>query len=286
MAIDLFSVGPFSVHGYGLMIGLGFVAAIFAGCILAKKKGLSDNDFINIAMWVLIIGFMGGKLLHVIVEFKAFLENPMAVLGSEGFVVYGGIITGVLSIVVYCRVKKLKVLDYLDLFGAVVPLNQSLGRIGCFLAGCCYGKETDSCLGVVFPEGCIAPAGVKLLPTQLFMAAGDMIFFIALTIYFVKTKSVGTDYETRMPKKDKEETLKPVKYLEPVKATPSGCTASLYLVLYSVGRFIIEFFRNDARGAVGVLSTSQFIAIFTFIAGIGLYFFISNKGKQKRDDFE
>ena len=284
MAIDLFSIGPFTVHGYGLMIGLGFVAAVFAGCLLSKKKGLSDNDFINMAMWVLVIGFMGGKLLHIIVEFRAFIENPMAILGSEGFVVYGGIITGVLSIVVYCKVKKLKVLDYLDVFGAAVPLNQSLGRVGCFFAGCCYGRETDSCLGVVFPEGCIAPAGVKLLPTQLFMAVGDMIMFVILTVYYLRTKSVGTDYEKSLEKLDKKEKEnKPVAYVAPKKATAPGCTASLYLILYSIGRFIIEFFRNDERGAVGVLSTSQFIAIFTLIAGVLLYALISGKAKVKKE---
>lgn len=270
MAIDLFSIGPFTVHGYGLMIGLGFALAVFVGCILAKKKGLSDNDFINMAMWVLIIGFAGGKLLHIIVEFKLFLVDPMAVVGSSGFVVYGGIITGILSVVVYCKVKKLNVLDYLDIFGAAVPINQSLGRVGCFLAGCCYGKETDSPLGVVFPAGCCAPAGVRVLPTQIFMAVGDMIMFIVLSVFFLKTKKVYSESE-------QDKTAGASKYSAP------GCTASLYLVLYSVGRFIIEFFRNDERGAVGALSTSQFIAIFTFAAGVLLFFLISGKGKSEKE---
>ena len=97
MAIDLFSIGRFTVHGYGLMIGLGFLAAVFAGSYLAKRRNLSDGDFVNIAIYVLIIGFLGGKLLHIIVEFKTLLTDPMAVLGSEGFVVYGGIITAVMA---------------------------------------------------------------------------------------------------------------------------------------------------------------------------------------------
>lgn len=270
MAIDLFSIGPFTVHGYGLMIGIGFALAVFAGCFLAKKKGLSDNDFINMAMWVLVIGFAGGKLLHILVEFKLFLTDPMAVIGSSGFVVYGGIITGVLSVVVYCKVKKLNVLDYLDIFGAAVPLNQSLGRVGCFLAGCCYGRETDSPIGVVFPEGCCAPAGVRVLPTQVFMAIGDMVMFIALSAFFLKTKQIITE-------DGQKEANGFHKYSAP------GCTASLYLILYSVGRFVIEFFRNDERGAVGALSTSQFIAIFTFAAGVILFFLISGKGKSQKE---
>lgn len=275
MAIDLFTIGKFTVHGYGLMIGLGFAAAVFAGGLLAKKKGLSDDHFTSIAIWVLLIGFLGGKILHIIVEFKAFLANPMAVIGSEGFVVYGGIITGILSIFVYCKVKKLNFLDYLDLFGAAVPLNQALGRIGCFCAGCCYGKETDSWVGVVFPEGSMAPVGVKVLPTQLFMAAGDFVFFILLTIYLLRTKAVtktGEDVEN-----EGESKKKPVKTIEPKKVTNPGCTAALYLVLYSIGRFIIEFFRDDARGNVGVLSTSQFLAIFSLVGGLLLYFVIAGR---------
>ncbi len=158
MAIDLFSIGRFTVHGYGLMIGLGFIAAVLVGCYLAKRRGLSDSDFTNIAMLVLVFGFAGGKLLHIIVEFRSFISDPMSVLGSEGFAVYGGIISGILTIYLYCRIKKLEFIKYIDLFAAAVPLNQALGRIGCLLAGCCYGKETDSAFSIVFPEGALAPA--------------------------------------------------------------------------------------------------------------------------------
>ena len=278
MAIDLFSIGRFTVHGYGLMIGLGFAAAVFMGCYLARKVGLSENDFTNIAIWVLVIGFMGGKLLYIIVEFKSFLTDPMRVLSSEGFVVYGGIITGVLSIIVYCRIKKQKSLQYLDLLGAVVPLNQSLGRIGCFLAGCCYGRRTDSWLGVEFPEGCIAPAHVKLLPTQLFMAAGDFVIFIVLVMYFLKVYKKGVQQVSANVKaQDVSPDLNGAHDFKKEPDKPEGSVAALYLVLYSIGRFIIEFFRNDVRGNVGALSTSQFIAIFTFLGGAALYIMLMKK---------
>lgn len=230
MAIDLFSIGRFTVHGYGLMIGLGFVAAVLLASWQAKKVGLSPDHLTSIAMWVLIIGFLGGKLLHIITNLRVFFQDPISLIGSEGFVVYGGIITGILSIYVYCRIKKIPFLEYIDIFATFVPLNQAFGRIGCFLAGCCYGMETDSWMGVVFPQGCLAPAGVKVLPTQLIMAAGD--FIICLVVYLFSKKR-------RIP----------------------GTCAVVYLFMYSVGRFIIEFFRNDPRGNVGALSTSQFIAI-------------------------
>lgn len=146
-------------------------------------------------------------------------------------------------------------LAYLDLMIPSVALAQAFGRVGCFLAGCCYGRKTDSCLGVVFTNSDFAPNGVKLLPTQLFMAAGDLVLTTVLLWYAAK---------------------------RPVR----GKTSMLYLILYSIGRFIIEFFRNDDRGTVGSLSTSQFIAIFTLMAGMIGFFWVmpklNKKGNEKR----
>ncbi len=261
MAIDLFSIGRFTVHGYGLMIGLGFMAAVLAGGYLAKRRGLSEPDFTNMAIFVLVIGFAGGKLLHIIVEFKTFLTDPMSVIGSEGFVVYGGIITGIATIYVYCRIKKLKFAEYIDIFAAVVPLNQALGRVGCLLAGCCYGRATHSAFSLVFPDGCMAPPGVHLIPTQPMMAAGDMIIFVVITVLYMRS----------CPCKDGGDA--PVKYIP-------GVATSLYLILYSVGRFGIEFLRDDPRGSVGMLTTSQFIALFTLAAGIALFVFSRKKGRS------
>lgn len=252
MAIDLFTIGNFTVHGYGLMIGLGFIAAVLVGSYLAKRRGLSDGDFTNMAMLVLVIGFLGGKILHIIVEFKNFMADPMSVIGSEGFVVYGGIITGIATIYVYCRIKKLDFLKYIDLFAAAVPLNQALGRVGCLLAGCCYGRPTDSRFSLVFPENCCAPAGIKLVPTQPIMAVGNAVFFVVILLYYLSTCT----------KKSGDEQIPAKREYIP------GIPTAMYLMLYSTGRFIIEFFRDDYRGAVGVLSTSQFIAIFTLAAGV------------------
>ncbi len=265
MAIDLFSIGKFTVHGYGLMIGLGFMAAVLVGGALAKRRQLSDSDFTNMAILVLVIGFLGGKILHVIVEFQAFLADPMSVLGSEGFVVYGGIITGIATIFVYCKVKKLKFLEYIDLFATVVPVNQALGRIGCLLAGCCYGKHTESSFSIVFPEGCMAPPGVRLIPTQPLMAAGNFFIFVCLTLLYLSTcPKKGPDGEAAVAKHT---------YIP-------GLATSLYLVMYSVGRFVIEYFRDDPRGEVSVLSTSQFIAIFTFTAGLALLVYVLKAGRK------
>ena len=250
MAIDLFSIGKFTIHGYGLMIGLGFLAAVLLGCYRAKLKGLSADYLSSMAIYVLIFGFLGGKLLFIIVEFKDFLSNPLGALGSSGFVVYGGIITGILTIVIYSKIKKISVASYADLIVPSIAVNQSLGRVGCFLAGCCYGRETDSWIGVTFPEGCLAPAGVKLIPTQLISAIGMMIIAIGLILIDKKTKY-------------------------------KGVIAGMYLLFYSVGRFGIEFFRNDYRGEVGIFSTSQFISLFIFVISLAVLYLAYTKKVPK-----
>lgn len=249
MAIDLFSIGKFTLHGYGLMIALGFLAALIYGTYQCKKKGLDDDFFYNLAIFVLIFGWMGGKIMFIIVEFKQFIQSPLAVLGSEGFVVYGGIISGLITIYIYCKIKKKDFLTYIDVMVAAVAINQCFGRIGCFLAGCCYGRQTDSWIGVVFPEGCMAPAGIKLLPTQLFSAGGDLLMFVILVLI-----------------------LNSKKYIK-------GLPVTFYLTGYAIGRTIIECFRSDARGSVGALSTSQFISIFTGVAGAVAMWFVFKNNK-------
>lgn len=244
MRMELFSIGPFTIYSYGLMIAVGILVCIAMGMYRAKKRGMSDDAVLTIAIIGVLSGFIGAKLLYVIVEFDQFIEDPMSVMGGEGFVVYGGIIVGVLSAVIYCRQKKLVFLEYFDLLAPSIAVAQGFGRIGCFLAGCCYGRETDSFLGVIFPEHSMAPSGVKLLPTQLFSSAGDFLIMAILLLYSRKTR-------------------------------PKGRTGALYLILYGIGRFLIEFLRADDRGTVGSLSTSQFISI--GIVAVGLILFFSNK---------
>ncbi|MCR5734564.1 MAG: prolipoprotein diacylglyceryl transferase [Lachnospiraceae bacterium] len=240
MKIDLFSIGKFTVHSYGLLIGLGFLAAVFIGCYRAKKINLSPDHYSNIAIFTLIIGFLGGKLMYMIVEFKTLLEAPMRVIGSEGFVVYGGIITGVIAIFTYCKINKLSFLDYIDLLVPCVAINQGFGRLGCFMAGCCYGRETDSWFHVIFPQGSLAPAGVPLIPTQLISASFDFALGLLLIAFYKKFKR-------------------------------SGDIGATYFFAYSIGRFLVEMLRNDERGAVGALSTSQFISIFILIFSLIFY---------------
>ena len=247
---EILTIGSITIHGYGLMIGLGVMAALLLGDYRSKKFGLNGDHIYGMTFSAVILGFIAARILFIITEWENFLQDPMQYLSGAGFVVYGGIIGGFLTIYGFCKIKKIDMLSYLDLMITSVALAQGFGRIGCFLAGCCYGRETDSCLGVVFTNSDFAPNGVKVLPTQLFMAGGDLILMAILLWYAAK---------------------------RPMR----GRTSMLYLILYSIGRFAIEFLRNDNRGTVGVLSTSQFIAIFTLLAGILGFFVIMPKLNQK-----
>jgi phosphatidylglycerol:prolipoprotein diacylglycerol transferase len=239
---DLFKIGGLTVHGYGLAIGVGVLCAIFLAEHRAKKKGLSGDTVFSIALLALIFGFVGAKLLYGITDLKNVLADPLLLLTGDGFVIYGGIIGGIVAALVYCHVKKVSFLQYFDLLVPSVALAQGFGRIGCFLAGCCFGSETDSGFCLVFKNSLYAPNGVKLIPTQLISSAGDFLIAAVLMLYARKDRKRGR-------------------------------VGGLYLILYSVGRFIIEFFRGDIiRGFVGPLSTSQFVSIFTLLLGLLLFF--------------
>ena len=253
MKNELFSIGPFTVYGYGLMIGIGIIAAYLTAESRAKKLKLDPEKIFGLVLWCLIFGYLGSKILYCITVIDEIIADPAFILHSlqNGWVVYGGLIGGILGGYLYCRHKKVNFLSYFDLAVPSVALAQGFGRIGCFLAGCCYGRETESPLGITFTHSDFAPNGVALIPTQEISSLLNFVnFFILINI----------------AKRKKAE----------------GQVGAFYLIFYSIGRFILEFYRGDlGRGSVGSLSTSQFIAIFTRIAGIILVIvsqMLANKG--------
>lgn len=252
MKNDLFSIGPFTVHGYGLMVAIGFVLCVWLGMYRAKRHGLSPDAILDIGLIGIPVGFLGAKLTFAIVEFPTLLEDPMRVLSNNGFVVYGGIAAGVLSAILYCRHKGLVFLEYFDLASASIALAQGFGRIGCFLAGCCYGRETDAWYGVVFPPGQFAPSGVPLIPTQLISSAGDFLIMAILILFYRKRQHVGD-------------------------------VGALYMMLYGIGRFFVEFLREDDRGMVGFLSTSQFLSIFAVAGSVLLFAWNRRRAAARRE---
>src|SRR5699024_1956187 len=233
------TIGGLTVHGYGLMIGIGFIAAYLMTEFRARKYRMNTDIVFTLFISSVVFGLLGAKVLYYLTILDRIIKDPGVILDEmEGFVVYGGIIGGVLAGYVVCRIKKEKFWQYFDLIAPAIALAQGFGRIGCLLAGCCYGKETDSPLSITFHTSDFAPNNVALIPTQIYSSILDFLNCIVLCLI------------ARYAKKER---------------TVSGC----YLIFYSTGRFILEFFRGDLeRGSVGVLSTSQFISIFIFAAGI------------------
>lgn len=240
MKNELLHIGPLTVYGYGFMIAMGVLAAWFVTEQRARRLHLAYEHIFYLVVWCAIGGFASAKILFWITNWKEFLQNPREIIGSEGFVVYGGIIGGILVGWLYCTIKKLKFLTYFDLMMPSIALAQGFGRIGCLLAGCCYGKETTGLLAITFTDSAFAPNHVPLIPTQIYSSILDFAHFFLL-LYVAKHKKAD------------------------------GQVAGCYLICYSIGRFVIEMFRGDIeRGNVGIFSTSQFISIFILIIGIGL----------------
>lgn len=253
MKNDLLTIGSFTIHGYGLMIGLGILAAYIMSEYRAKKRGLDSEPLISIALWGVLTGLFCAKLLYFVTVFDEILENPRQMLAlGDGFVVYGGIVGGIFGGWLYCRIKKLPFLTYFDLVMPAVALAQGFGRIGCFLAGCCYGLQMDTPISIVFQHSDFAPNHVPLLPTQLISSGLDFLHCLLL-LYAAKT--CRTD----------------------------GQVSALYLMFYSIGRFGLEYLRGDlVRGSVGSLSTSQFISLFIFVVGIALFIGCSRASRSER----
>lgn len=244
MKPELFKIGPISIKGYGTMIAIG----ILSGLVMLyyrtrKRETYNADDIFDMAIIAVLAGIIGGKLLYILTIIKTVIKTPSSIINDagNGFVIYGAIILGALAVFVYCKRKKWNALSILDLCIPSVALGQGFGRIGCFLAGCCYGKETTLPIGITFTNSPFAPSGEKLYPTELMSSGFDFLLTLVLLLY------------AKRHEQDKK----------------NGGVFGIYLIAYSVGRFFIEFIRGDIeRGFIGMFSTSQLISVFTFIIGI------------------
>lgn len=253
----LLSFGNINVYSYGFMIAVGILAAVYYMDKRAPKYGMDGDSAFSMALCAMISGIAGAKLLYLLMVLPQLISDPSSITMylRSGFVVFGGIICGILSCLLLARYKKWDFYKYFDLFMPSIALAQGFGRIGCFMAGCCYGKHTDSFFSVTFPENAysLAPAGTPLIPTQLISSGLDFINCIVLTMY--------ARHSTR-----------------------DGKVGGLYLILYSIGRFFLEFLRGDDRGAIGMLSTSQFISLLSLTVGLIIFLVPFNNKSQVKGE--
>lgn len=234
------------IPAYGFLIVMGVITANIIVWFLLKHLALDINDFIILEAYSFLGAFIGAKLLYLLISFDTvdwgggWNLDYFNQLMQSGFVFYGGLIGGLLFAFLAGKTHHINVKKYVNVCIFLIPWIHSFGRIGCFCAGCCYGKEYSGRFSVTFPKNSLAPANVKLFPIQLMEAFALMLLTFVLFLFLKKYKE---------------------RYL-----------LEIYLVGYAILRFVLEFFRGDLnRGEFGVLSTSQWISIILFVAIIGKF---------------
>ena len=229
-------IGNYRLPTYGLMIVTGVLLANLVVTLLIKKYKLDQNDFIIIESYTFLGAIIGAKLLYIIVSYeqiewsRIFEKQYFMALLQSGFVFYGGLIGGIATALLAGKLHKINTLLYMKKLICFIPIIHAFGRIGCHLAGCCYGKPYDGIFSVVYPEKSLAPSGIQLFPVQLFEAF--FLLIIGLTILLLQLKFNFNK------------------------------TVELYLILYAILRFVLEYLRYDEiRGHLLFFSTSQWISI-------------------------
>ena len=241
-AFDLFGrhVGPLTLHTYGVLLALAFLAALWAAARQARKDGLHSERITDLAVYVLIAGLIGAKLLLLAVDWQYYSENPrlLFTILQSGGVFYGGLLAALPVAWWYARRHRLETWRTADVLAPGVALGQAVGRLGCFAAGCCWGRPAEVPWAVSFTNVQAArtvgtPLDTPLHPAQIYESLAVLGIFFTL-LWIARRKRFH------------------------------GEVVVGYVLLYAVARFVIEFYRGDAsRGTVlgGLLSTSQFIAV-------------------------
>lgn len=231
-----FHILDLSIPAYGSMIATGVVLANVIAIILIYFTKQNFDDLLVLEGYGILGGFLGAKGLYLLVSFSEIQWNRFFdpeyfnEVMQSGFVFYGGLILGVSFVIMAGRIHHIPIGLFLKNFAFLIPFAHAFGRLGCFLAGCCYGKPYEGFGAVVFPKESFAPGGISLFPIQLVEMC--CLFVISIAMFLVRY----------VWKKD--------------------FSFELYLVLYGVTRFVLEYYRYDKeRGILLWFSTSQWISI-------------------------
>lgn len=243
MDLGAWTIGPIPIRMYGLMIGIGFLLAVTVASRRARKQDINPELVLDMGVYLLLAAIIGSRLLYVLTTIREFRANPLEVFAiwKGGLVFYGGLLAAVPVGIWYVRRHGLPVWKTADIMAPSIALGHAFGRLGCFFAGCCHGAPCSGPLCVTFSDvHSLAPLNVPLIPTQLMESGAE---FLTFGLLLVLSRSKRFD----------------------------GQIFGLYLVMYAVLRFIIEFFRGDAARGVyfgGMISTSQIIAILIAVAAV------------------
>lgn len=238
----LFHIGSFSQSTYGVLVALAFLVALWLISNLARRAGLNPDACVNLGILCGLSAIVGAKILMFLVDIPYYARHPGEIFSlaslQAGGVFYGGLIAALIASVIYIRRHHLPPLATADVFAPGIALGHGIGRLGCFAAGCCWGRPTHLPWGVTFTDPLAAqnvgvPLGIPLHPTQLYESAAEFAIFGIL-------------------------------YWRIRKPHAPGSVISLYLVLYSAVRFLVEFVRDHPGEPTpfgGPLNTSQWISL-------------------------
>jgi phosphatidylglycerol:prolipoprotein diacylglycerol transferase len=250
----LLELGPLTVYTYGLLLAAAYLLGLKLAMTRAQARGLDSARVLDLGIYIIISALIGAKLLLIVVDYRSFLNDPRELwtLARSGGVFYGGLILAVAVALWYIRKVGLPLWTTCDVFAPGIALGHVIGRFGCLFAGCCYGKPTTVPWGITFtnPEAARnvgTPLGVALHPTQIYEAGAEFLILMLL----LATEKKGRPY--------------------------AGRTFWLYMLLYAISRFVIEFYRGDVRGSVGIFSTSQFISIVLAPLAIGMLVYLARE---------
>jgi len=234
----LFEIAGFPVYTYGVLLAAAYLLGLQFALVRARARGLDPNRVMDLGIWIIVSALVGAKLLLLAIEWDTYGSSPwdLMTLVRSGGVFYGGLIAAVAVALWYLWRHRMPVWSVTDVFAPGIALGHVVGRLGCFFAGCCYGRPAEVPWAVTFTNRYAAetigtPINIPLHPAQLYEAGAEVLILGVL----LAGERRGRDFP--------------------------GRTFWGYMLLYGISRFIIEFYRGDPRGMVGALSTSQFVSV-------------------------
>jgi phosphatidylglycerol:prolipoprotein diacylglycerol transferase len=256
----LLELGPITLYTYGILLAAAYLAGLKLAMVRASHRQLDQTRVLDLGIYIIISALVGAKLLLLITDFSTYTSNPQELLSlaRAGGVFYGGLIVAVVVAVWYIRRIGLPLWTTCDVFAPGIALGHVVGRLGCLFAGCCFGKPTNVPWAITFTDPFAnanvgTPLNVPLHPTQLYEAGAEALILLVL----LATETRGR----RFP----------------------GRTFWLYMLLYAISRYIIEFFRGDlGRGTVfTIFSTSQFISVILAPLAIVMLVYLSRRERPE-----
>jgi len=242
-----FYIGSRPIYWYGVMVAIAFLAAVAHWNALSKRDGYPTGFGSELGFWMMLAGIIGARIAYIVANFHEFAPHPIEIIRIDhgGLIFYGGLIGAAVGLVIMALIRKDPVLRLADLAISGLPLGHAIGRVGCFMNGCCYGSCTTLPWGVHLQ-------GAFRHPTQLYEAFFNLVVYVFLLNVYLRRKN-------------------------------NGIVLAAYLLTYPVGRFLLEFIRGDSRLQWLGMNVAQEISLAMFAAGIILWLWLRKSAAEKQE---